>query len=80
MDTLRIDEFTEFFREVHGADKTPFRWQTDLLQDVWSKHRWPGVIDLPTGAGKTACIDIAVFALALAAKDEQAWCSLGRRR
>lgn len=75
MDTLRIDEFTEFFREVHGSDKTPFRWQTDLLQDVWSKHRWPGVIDLPTGAGKTACIDIAVFALALAAKDEQAWCS-----
>ncbi|MBK8018130.1 MAG: hypothetical protein IPK20_16330 [Betaproteobacteria bacterium] len=34
------------------------------------------VLDLPTGVGKTTCIDVALFALALDAGivDEQRWC------
>ncbi len=31
-------------------------------------HSWPDAIALPTGSGKTACIDIAVFALAASAE------------
>ena len=37
---------------------------------------WPDAIALPTGAGKTACIDIAVFALAV----QSQWASADRDR
>lgn len=71
---LKPDDFATFFREVHGVDKTPFKWQEQLLEHVITQRRWPNIIDLPTDSGKTACIDIAVFALALAANDEATWC------
>lgn len=54
-------EFDEFFRELHGVD--PYPWQQRLAEQAISGE-WPGAIDLPTGSGKTACIDIAIFALA----------------
>jgi CRISPR-associated endonuclease/helicase Cas3 len=59
------DDFSTFFRELHG--KTPFPWQADLSKYVIGQGEWPGLLDLPTGAGKTAVIDVAVFALALEA-------------
>lgn len=62
---LNADDFSGFFREVHGY--WPFPWQMRLLAEVAAKGEWPRVLDLPTGSGKTAAIDIAVFHLALQA-------------
>jgi CRISPR-associated endonuclease/helicase Cas3 len=59
---LRAHDFRQFFFELHG--KSPFPWQEALVEQVCT-HGWPQVIDLPTASGKTACIDIALFALAL---------------
>ncbi len=56
------DEFEEFFLEAWGV--RPFNWQVDLAEEVVAEGGWPDVIDLPTGAGKTSLLDIAVFALA----------------
>ncbi len=59
---LEVAEFAAFFRAVHGYD--PFPWQVRLAREV-ANTGWPDVLDLPTGAGKTAAVDVAVFALAL---------------
>lgn len=56
------DDFVEFFGELWG--RRPFSWQLDLAARVLNGGPWPQAIALPTGAGKTACLDIAVFALA----------------
>ena len=55
-------DFAAFFRAVH--DRDPFPWQQRLARQV-AETGWPGVLDLPTGTGKTAALDVAVFALAL---------------
>ncbi len=65
MAELTPDRFAEFFEAVH--DYRPFPWQRMLLEKIAAGADWPQVIDLPTASGKTACIDIAVFALALQA-------------
>jgi predicted nuclease of predicted toxin-antitoxin system len=69
-------DFRVFFQAIWGFD--PFPWQERLLHrlatdnDTHQKHStkstsWPDVLDLPTGSGKTAALDIAVFHLALEA-------------
>lgn len=55
--------FEAFFEAVHGSP--PFPWQTRLATRVVAESRWPGLLDLPTGTGKTSAIDVALFALAL---------------
>ena len=60
---LTSEDFATFFRDVH--DEEPFPWQKRLTERVLSRGAWPGVIDLPTGTGKTAALDIAVFAMAV---------------
>lgn len=55
-------EFGQYFREVNQG-RDPFPWQERLAAQV-CVGEWPDVIDLPTASGKTACIDIALFALA----------------
>lgn len=65
MSSVQAD-FDNFFLELHG--RKAFPWQSRLAQVVCEKG-WPKVIDLPTGSGKTACIDIALFALAVRRKD-----------
>lgn len=71
--TLSIGDFGAFHEAVHG--RPPFEWQTRLLAQVVDERRWPRVLDLPTGAGKTTCIDIALYALALdALVPATRWC------
>ena len=66
MNNLTASRFAEFFRALNGSHD-PFPWQQRLAERVCSGH-WPKVIALPTAAGKTACIDIALFALACQAE------------
>ena len=60
-------DFVAFFKAVHDG-REPFPWQRRLAERVCGGGRtpgeWPRCIALPTASGKTACIDIAVFALA----------------
>jgi CRISPR-associated endonuclease/helicase Cas3 len=58
-------DFAAFFKGVHGV--APFPWQDRLLRRIAKEGKWPSVLDLPTGSGKTAALDIAVFHLALEA-------------
>jgi CRISPR-associated endonuclease/helicase Cas3 len=66
------EQFADFYKAVHGKTDDPnfgpFPWQERLVKRVCMGD-WPRAIALPTAAGKTACIDIAVFALACRAKD-----------
>lgn len=64
---LSIDEFGSFFEAVHGHE--PFPWQARLARQVASSG-WPNLLDLPTGSGKTAVLDVALFALALDAGND----------
>ena len=57
------DDFTRFFHALNNYD--PFPWQLRLAESVTRNRTWPGVIALPTAAGKTAILDVAIFALAL---------------
>ena len=73
--TLATSDFSAFHAAVHGG-RQPFAWQQRLLEKIVADKAWPRVLDLPTGSGKTTCIDIALFALALDAEnnDDQRWC------
>jgi CRISPR-associated endonuclease/helicase Cas3 len=55
--------FPEFFEHLYGY--SPFPWQRMLAERVAeAEANWPDAIDLPTASGKTACIDVAIWALA----------------
>ena len=66
MNELSAADFATFFQALWG--KTPFAWQENLAERVLERANdpdaWPEAIVLPAAAGKTACLDIAVFALA----------------
>lgn len=73
--SLSVDDFQAFHQAVHNGRK-PFEWQDRLLRQIVRDQAWPDVLDLPTGSGKTTCIDIALFALALDASSppKDRWC------
>ena len=54
--------FAAFYRAINGRD--PFPWQSRLADQVAATERWPDEVGVPTGLGKTACLDIAVWWLA----------------
>jgi len=56
---VKAIDFDAFFHAVHGH--TPFPWQSRLAHEVCETNVWPSVLDLPTGSGKTSCIDVALF-------------------
>ena len=64
---LGAAHFADFFRAIHGPCHGPFPWQQALVDHLAEHDDWPGggVLDLPTGSGKTAALDAAVFHLAL---------------
>src|ERR1017187_4966519 len=70
MDELSPSQFGAFFRELWPRDggrlppHSPFPWQERLALEVCDGG-WPDVLDLPTASGKTACIDVAGFAMAV---------------
>lgn len=70
--SLSVADFDAFHLAVHGV--RPFDWQARLLGKIVTDRCWPRVLDLPTGTGKTTCVDIALFALALDATSSEKWC------
>jgi CRISPR-associated endonuclease/helicase Cas3 len=73
--SLSTSDFGVFHAAVHGGMQ-PFAWQQRLLEQIVRDKAWPRVLELPTGTGKTTCIDLALFALALDATNEarDRWC------
>ena len=63
MADLAPGDFAAYFEAIH--QHRPFPWQNRLLAQVANDGRWPSLLDLPTGTGKTAAIDVAIFHLAL---------------
>ena len=54
--------FDDFYYAVH--QRRPFPWQARLARQVRDRGSWPVEVGVPTGLGKTACLDIAVWWLA----------------
>lgn len=62
MGSLTVRDFATFVRAVYGHD--PFPWQVRLAEQVLVTGKWPALLDIPTGAGKTIALDLALFSLA----------------
>ena len=67
---LTPTDFPRFFAAIHGdpgtpGTPTPFPWQQALVERIYHhddpRTAWPEIIDVPTGLGKTAVLDVAVF-------------------
>ena len=59
---MNFPPFQKFFAELNDGH-APFPWQSDLAEDAVAGE-WPDYIAVPTGSGKTACLEVAVYALA----------------
>lgn len=57
-----MPSFEKFYEAVNG--RTPFPWQARLARQVGESGHWPAEVGVPTGLGKTACLDIAIWWLA----------------
>jgi CRISPR-associated endonuclease/helicase Cas3 len=60
---MSTPSFSELYQALY--DRGPFPWQVRLAEIVLTDG-WPSLLDLPTGAGKTSALDIALYCLARA--------------
>ena len=60
--TVPEPTFADFYQALNN--RSPFPWQARLAQRVAETGEWPAEVGVPTGLGKTACLDIAVWWLA----------------
>ena len=60
--TAPLPTFSEFYRAANGRD--PFPWQARLAEEVAANESWPEEIGVPTGMGKTACLEVAIWWMA----------------
>ncbi|MFT3876112.1 MAG: type I-U CRISPR-associated helicase/endonuclease Cas3 [Propioniciclava sp.] len=65
---LTIDDFELFFAELNDGE-APYVWQSQLVRDIANGH-WPDQLVAPTGAGKSALMEILVFLYALSTTEE----------
>ncbi|MGJ5591189.1 type I-G CRISPR-associated helicase/endonuclease Cas3g [Micrococcus lylae] len=61
---LTLPEFGSFFAALNDGNR-PFGWQQELAEFVIRNGRWPEAIVAPTGSGKSAVLDVHVFAVAV---------------
>ncbi|WP_395746079.1 type I-U CRISPR-associated helicase/endonuclease Cas3 [Prosthecobacter sp.] len=73
---LSPEMFGVFFKALWGFD--PFPWQQDFANCLCA-GKAPDYVTVPTGSGKTACLDAAVFALAVQSAQPFAKRTVGRR-
>jgi CRISPR-associated endonuclease/helicase Cas3 len=74
---LGVSEFKDFFAALwtphdRAEPVVAFDWQRDLVARLARERKWPELIDLPTGSGKTSLLDIALFLQALDAERDPA--------
>lgn len=74
--SLSPDSFPDFFRALWGYD--PFPWQVDFARRLCASEP-VDFVTVPTGSGKTACLDAAVFALAVQSAKPVMERTIGRR-
>lgn len=70
-------DFSEFFRRVNDKPDNdepadPFRWQERMVREAIDRGL-PNTVSLPTAAGKTSMLDIALFALAAVRSGANRW-------
>jgi len=63
VDRPPFPSFASFYEEITGHE--PFPWQSRLADHLAAGGEWFEEIGVPTGTGKTSCLDVAVWQLGL---------------